>query len=84
MCHGSVQQIPLVTGSGRITREAFEHPRGMLQFVLYSLPSLKREAELCKLCAILQHGPNGAFLVLILFWERQPYILGILGYLNLL
>lgn len=32
-------------GSGRITREAFEHPRGMLQFVLYSLPSLKREVR---------------------------------------
>ncbi|CAJ1347031.1 unnamed protein product [Effrenium voratum] len=31
---------------GGITREAFEHPtRGMLQFVLYSLPSLKREVQ---------------------------------------
>ena len=32
-------------GTGHITREAFEHPRGMLQFVLYSLPSLKREVR---------------------------------------
>ena len=34
-----------VEGTGHITREAFEHPRGMLQFVLYSLPSLKREVR---------------------------------------
>lgn len=33
-------------GTGRINREAFAEPaRGMLQFVLYSLPSLRREVS---------------------------------------